>query len=280
MVAVAGLFTACDDEGYWDKYTFENDTYSFEQGAHSYNLKATDPLSEVTVTLYRGTTEGNVDVPTILTANSEIITVADTVAHFVDGSSKATITITIDEENIVIGKNYVASLTIDVPENELSLSGATTYELKFVKDYNWVVAGSGIYASSFTGEQFEVNFEMAEGYEGGYYCRVAPYKAGYYIPFYLDENANVIFDDKNGDGIQDADELSTTCPAGNYDMGVKYAGAALIFHHNPAGNYGGYCYAQNDGNLYLIAGIWNTAEGLYIAKEQFMWTEGWPGDAE
>lgn len=278
LVAVAGLFTACDEEGYWDKYNFTKDTYSFEQGSHSYSLKATDPLSEVQVTVVRGTTKGNVDVPTIFTANSDIITVADTVAHFVDGSSTAVITIKIDEANIEIGKNYAASLALDVTEEELSISGTTTYKLTFVKDYNWVVAGKGMYASSFTGEQFEVQFEMAEGYKGGYYCRVAPYKKGYYIPFYLDENANVTFDDKNGNGVKDAGELSTSCPAGNYDMGVTYAGAALIFHHNPAGSYGGYCDTQNEGNIYLIAGIWNTAEGLYIAKEQFQWVEGWPGE--
>ena len=261
LVAVAGLFTACSEEGYWDKYNFTNDTYSFEQGTHSYSLKATDPLAEVQVTVERGTTKGNVDVPTIFAANSDIITVADTVAHFVDGSSKAVITIKIDEEKITIGKNYAASLTLDVPAEQLSISGTTTYNLTFVKDYNWVVAGKGVYASSFTGGQFEVQFEMAEGYEGGYYCRVAPYKKGYYIPFYLDEDANL-----------------ESCPAGNYDMGVTYAGGALIFHHNPAGSYGKYCYTQNDGNVYLIAGIWNTAEGLYVATEQFMWTEGWPGE--
>lgn len=261
LVAVAGLFTACSEEGYWDKYNFTDTTYSFEQGTHSYSLKATDPLAEVQVTVVRGTTEGNVDVPTILTANSDIITVADTVAHFVDGSSTAVITISIDEANIEMGKNYVANLALDVPEEQLSISGTTTYNLTFVKDYNWVVAGKGVYASSFTGEQFEVQFEMAEGYEGGYYCRVAPYKKGYYIPFFLDENANL-----------------ESCPAGNYDMGVTYAGGALIFHHNPAGSYGKYCYTQNDGNVYLIAGIWDTADGLYVAEEQFMWVEGWPGE--
>lgn len=265
MVAVAGLFTACDEDGYWDKYHFEDDTYSFEHSSHSYSLKATDAFGEAKIVVVRGTTKGNVDVPTIITANSSIITAADNVAHFADGSSTAEITLNIDESKIVIGANYKVEVTLDVPEESLSISGATTYTLTFVKDYNWVSAGSGVYASSFTGEQFAVKFEMAEGYndaEGlraGYY-RMAPYKAGYYIPFYLDADANPV-----------------DCPVGMYNVGVTYAGAALEFFHNPGHSaYGSYCYFTKEGSIYLLAGLWNTAEGLYTAKEQFMWTEGGP----
>ncbi len=260
VAAVAGLFASCSDEGYWDAYNFKNDTYSFEQGSHSYSLKGTEKLDSVVVTVYRSTTKGNVDVPTILTANSNIIS-ADTAVHFVDGSSIAEIVVKIDNSNIEIGKNYKAEITFDVPAEQLSISGANTYTLTFVKEYNWVVAGSGIWASSFSGEQFAVEFEMAEGYENGYYCRVAPYKKGSYIPFFLDENADAV-----------------ECPANNYNTGVTYAGAALVFHHDPAGNYAKYCSFTNEGNHYMLNGIWNTAEGLYVANEQFLWTEGWPGE--
>lgn len=261
VAAVAGLFASCSDEGYWDAYNFKNDTYSFEQGSHSYSLKGTEKLDSVVVTVYRSTTKGNVDVPTILTANSNIISVADTAVHFVDGSSIAEIVVKIDNSNIEIGKNYKAEITFDVPAEQLSISGANTYTLNFVKEYNWVVAGSGIWASSFSGEQFAVEFEMAEGYENGYYCRVAPYKKGYYIPFFLDENADAV-----------------ECPANNYNTGVTYAGAALVFHHDPAGNYAKYCSFANEGNYYMLNGVWDTAEGLGVAKEQFLWTEGWPGE--
>lgn len=263
VAAVAGIFASCSDEGYWNEYNFKNETYSFEQGSHSYSLKGTQQLDSVVVTVYRSTTKGNADVPTILKANSDIISVADTVAHFTDGSSKTEIVIAIDNSNIVIGKDYKAEISFDVPAEQLSISGSNTYTLTFVKEYNWVKAGSGIWASSFSGEQFAVEFEIAEGYENGYYCRVAPYKKSYYIPFFLDENADAV-----------------ECPANNYDTGVTYAGAALVFHHNPAGSYGAYCSFANDGNYYQLNGIWNTAEGLYVAKEQFMWTEGWPGSAE
>lgn len=261
VAAVAGLFASCSDEGYWDAYNFKNDTYSFEQGSHSYSLKGTEKLDSVVVTVYRSTTKGNVDVPTILTANSNIISVADTAVHFVDGSSIAEIVVKIDNSNIEIGKNYKAEITFDVPAEQLSISGSNTYTLNFVKEYNWVVAGSGIWASSFSGEQFAVEFEMAEGYENGYYCRVAPYKKGYYIPFFLDENADAV-----------------ECPANNYNTGVTYAGAALVFHHDPAGNYAKYCSFANEGNYYMLNGVWDTAEGLGVAKEQFLWTEGWPGE--
>ena len=261
VAAVAGLFASCSDEGYWDAYNFKNDTYSFEQGSHSYSLKGAEKLDSVVVTVYRSTTKGNVDVPTILTANSNIISVADTAVHFVDGSSIAEIVVKIDNSNIEIGKNYKANITFDVPAEQLSISGANTYTLAFVKEYNWVVAGSGIWASSFTGEQFAVEFEVAEGYENGYYCRVAPYKKGYYIPFFLDENADAV-----------------ECPANNYNTGATYAGAALNFYHDPAGSYAKYCSFTNEGNYYMLNGLWDTAEGLYVAKEQFLWTEGWPGE--
>ena len=191
VAAVAGLFASCSDEGYWDAYNFKNDTYSFEQGSHSYSLKGTEKLDSVVVTVYRSTTKGNVDVPTILTANSNIISVADTAVHFVDGCSSAEIVVKIDNSNIEIGKNYKAEITFDVPAEQLSISGANTYTLTFVKEYNWVVAGKGIWTSaSLTGVQYNVEFEMAEGYENGYYCRVAPFKKGYYIPFFLDENGD------------------------------------------------------------------------------------------
>ena len=261
VAAVAGLFASCSDEGYWDAYNFKNDTYSFEQGSHSYSLKGTEKLDSVVVTVYRSTTKGNVDVPTILTANSNIISVADTAVHFVDGSSIAEIVVKIDNSNIEIGKNYKAEIAFDVPAEQLSISGSNTYTLTFVKDYNWVVAGKGVWASSFSGEQFAVEFEVAEGYENGYYCRVAPYKKGYYIPFFLDENADAV-----------------ECPANDYNIGVTYAGAALVLHHDPAGSYGKYCSFVNDGNLYAINGVWKAADGLYVAQEQFMWTEGWPGE--
>ena len=264
MVAVAGLFTACDDEGYWDKYNFTDTTYSFEQGTHSYSLKATDPLAEVQVTVVRGTTEGNVDVPTILTANSDIITVADTVAHFVDGSSTAVITISIDEANIEMGKNYVANLALDVPEEQLSISGTTVYNLTFVKDYNWVPAGTGKYAANLFGELLDCTFEMAEGYKGGYYCRITPFAAGYSIPFYLDEAGNAA-------GI----------PDGEYNMGIQVNGSSFSFYYYPESGYGSYCKPlENDGNIFNLYGVWCSAgTPSWIAKDAFQWVEGWPGEA-
>lgn len=263
VAAVAGLFASCSDEGYWDAYNFKNDTFSFEQGSHSYSLKGTEKLDSVVVTVYRSTTKGNVDVPTILTANSNIISVADTAVHFVDGCSSAEIVVKIDNSNIEIGKNYKAEITFDVPAEQLSISGSNTYTLTFVKEYNWVVAGKGIWAAQWTGEQYAVEFEVAEGYENGYYCRVAPYKKGHYIPFFLDENADAV-----------------ECLAGNYDTGVTEGGAAVSFFHNPAhSSLGGYCYFENDGNLYTIGGIWAIGgSAKYVATEQFLWTEGWPGE--
>lgn len=268
MVAVAGLFTACDEDGYWDKYHFEDDTYSFEHSSHSYSLKATDAFGEAKIVVVRGTTKGNVDVPTIITANSSIITAADNVAHFADGSSTAEITLNIDESKIVIGANYKVEVTLDVPESQLSISGATTYTLTFVKDYNWVVAGSGIYESSLTGSKYQVQFEMAEGYEGGYYCRVAPYKAGYYIPFYLDENGN-----------------ANSIPAGDYNIGLTSGGSVVSLYFNPSDDIyaavGTVCSFENEDNTFTITALYNLGGSpSWYCDDKFEWTEGWPAAAE
>lgn len=264
MVAVAGLFTACSEDGYWDKYNFQNDTYSFERASNSYSLKATDEFSEVKVTVVRGTTKGNVDVLTTLSANSDIITLADTAAHFVDGSSTAEISILINQSKIEMGVNYKADVTLNVPEEQLSISGATTYTLSFIVDYNWVAAGKGIYQSGLFDEQMECTFEMAQGYKGGYYCRVSPFNPGYSIPFFLDEAGNAV-------GI----------PSGIYNMGIKVNGAKFDFYYDPAGNYGSYCKPfVNEENVYYIYGVWNSGgTPTWIAADAFMWTEGWPGAA-
>lgn len=270
MVAVAGLFTACDEDGYWDKYHFEDDTYSFERSSHSYSLKGNDQLNEQTVVVVRGTTKGNVDVPITVTSNSDIVTASDSVVRFADGSSTAEVTLLIDNAKIMVGTNYKVNVTFDVPESQLSISGATTYTLTFVKDYNWVAAGKGIWNNTLLGMQLECTFEIAEGYYGGYYCRVYPFASylenpeGCFIPFYLDEAGNAV-------GI----------PSGVYNMGIAVNQAKFEFYYDPEGDFGGYCGFSNEGNTYYINGVWNSGGSpAWVAGDAFMWTEGWPAAAE
>lgn len=266
MAAAASLVGACSEDSYWDAYKFEDTTYSFAQTSQNYSLTANDKLPELSVTLYRSNGEGEVTIPLDVQVNSDIISSEKSVT-FAAGSTEARLKINVAEEEMTMGTSYKAVITLAVDsaanfvESNLSISGATSHTLSFIKDYNWVVAGSGIYASSWTGEQFAIQFEKAEGYtdpEGkraGYY-RIAPYKAGYYIPFYLDAEGNTV-----------------ECPANSYATGI----AGLNFYYDPASGYAQYCYFINEGNEYLLAGVWDSTDGMYIAQEQFLWSEGWPG---
>lgn len=271
MVAVASLFTACSEDGYWDKYNFKNDTYSFERASNSYSLKVSDQLTEQTIVAVRGTTKGNVDVPVIITSNSDIVTASENLVHFVDGSSTAEFKLLIDNAQIKGGTNYKVDVTFDVPEEQLSISGATIYTLSFFKEFNWVAAGKGIYNNTLLEMEMECAFEIAENYNGdGYYCRVYPFASylenpeGCYIPFFLDEAGNAV-----------------SIPTGTYNMGIAVNSAKFEFYYDPEGNYGSYCKPfVNDGNVYYIYGVWNSGGNpAWIAADAFMWTEGWPGAA-
>ncbi len=270
MVAVASLFTACSEDGYWDKYNFKNDTYSFERASNSYSLKVSDQLTEQTIVAVRGTTKGNVDVPVIITSNSDIVTASENLVHFVDGSSTAEFKLLIDNAQIKGGTNYKVDVTFDVPEDQLSISGATIYTLSFFKEYNWVAAGKGIYNNDLLGMEMECTFEIAENYNGdGYYCRVYPFASylenpeGCYIPFFIDEAGNAV-----------------SIPTGTYNMGVAVSGASFAFYYDPAGSYKSYCKPfVNEGNVYYLYGVWNSGGSpAWVAEDTFMWIEGWPGE--
>ena len=266
LTAVAAMaFTSCSDEGYWEKYEMTETQYSFDQSKQSFSLAATDALPSVTVALSRSTNVGETKLPLIVEFDNAIMSVADTNVVFADGSYTAELVVNIDEANIVMGTAYNANITfvldsINFFEHNYSISGNKSHSISVIKDYTWVAAGKGIYASSWTGEQFAVSFEKAEEYAdeaGRGYYRFAPYKAGYYIPFYVDASGN-----------------ASECPAGSYATGMS----GVEFYHNPAhSSYGGYCYFSNEGNTFTLAGIWNTSDGLYVAKEMFLWQEGWPG---
>ena len=269
FAAVAAVaFTSCSDEGYWEQYEMNDTQYSFDQSKQSFSLTATDALPSVKVALSRSTNKGELTLPLNISFSSTILSVADSAVTFADGSYSAELVVNVDEANIVMGTSYTASIAFAVDsvnffEHNYSVSGNKTHAISIIKDYTWVAAGKGIYASSWTGEQFAISFEKAEEYTdeaGRGYYRVAPYKAGFYIPFYIDAEGN-----------------ASECPVGSYETGI----AGVYFYHNPGhASYGKYCYFMNQGNTFLLAGLWDSPDGLYVAKEQFLWQEGWPGAVE
>ena len=273
MFAVAAVaFCSCSEEGYWEPYEIEGTRYSFAQETSAYDLTASDALTEAFVTVYRSTKNGTVTLPLdVVISDATVLSVADSVVTFADGSNEADVVVNVDMSAMVVGKKYTAnfSFTVDsvnyMPENA-SITGSQSHTLSVVLNYNWIPAGSGIYASSWTGLQFGCKFETVEGYsdENGYQLyRIANvYAPGYHIEFYLDANGNAV-----------------TLPLAQIPLGISEEGAAVSLYNDYV-NYPDYCSFVNEGNYYVINSLFRVGNSLYIAQEQFLWKEGWPGATE
>ena len=274
MFAVAAFaFCSCSDEGYWEPYEIEGTRYSFAQANSSYSLSLLDSLTEAVVTVYRSTKHGNVTLPLdVAITDATVLSVADSVVTFVDGSDKAEIIVNVAMDAMAIGTKYSAQFAFVVdsvnymPENA-SITGAQSHTMSIVLNYNWLPAGSGIFASSWSGTQFAVKFEEAEGYsdENGYKLYRIPnlYVSGYHVEFYLDAEGNAV-----------------ALPLGSIPLGLTDSGAA-VYYYNDYINYPNYCSFVNEGNYYVINALWRIGSQLYTGcTEQFLWQVGWPGATE
>lgn len=167
VAAIAGLFTSCSDEGYWDAYnTKSTTTYSFMQQSNNFNLGATDTLPDIKVTVNRNTNRGNVTLPLNVQFNSNIMSVdsanimpKDTanitsqdnvVVIFNEGEYTADLIINVDKARIQKGFNYEAQVSFLVDslnffEHNYSISGNKSFTLKFVQNYTWVSIGKCLY---------------------------------------------------------------------------------------------------------------------------------------
>ena len=270
MTALAAVaFTSCSDKGYWEAYEMEETQYSFAQATSSYDLTASDNMTEAFVTVYRSDKNGSVTLPLSITiADSTVLSVANTTVTFADGEDAVNIPVGVNMDAMAIGTKYTATFAFVVdslnyfPENA-SVSGSSTHTMSVVLNYNWIPAGTGIYASSWNGAQFGCKFEKVEGYsdENGYQLyRIANvYAQGYHIEFYLDAEGNAV-----------------TLPLAQIPLGISDGGAAVSIYNDYV-NYAQYCSFINEGNLYVINSLFRVGNSLYIAQEQFLWQEGWPG---
>lgn len=159
IVAAAGLFTSCSDEGYWDAYnTKSTTTYSFMQKSNNFNLGATDTLPDIKVTVNRNTNRGNVTLPLNVQFNSNIMSVDpanitsqdNVVVIFNEGEYTADLFINVDEARIQKGFNYEAQVSFLVDslnffEHNYSISGNKSFTLTFVQNYTWVSIGKCLY---------------------------------------------------------------------------------------------------------------------------------------
>ena len=274
MFAVAAFaFCSCSDEGYWEPYEIKGTRYSFAQANSSYDLTALDSLTEALVTVYRSTKHGNDTLPLSVTiSDATVLSVATDSVVFVDGSDVAEVIVNVDMAAMAVGKKYTAQLAFVVdsvnfmPENA-SITGAQSHTLSVVLNYNWIPAGTGIYASSFSGEQWAIKFEKVEGYsdENGYQLYRIPdlYATGYHLEFYTDAAGNAV-----------------AAAYGSIPLGITDGGSP-VYIYNDYVNYASYCSFANQNNLYVLNALWRIGNSLYTGcKEQFVWQEGWPGAAE
>ena len=172
VAAVAGLFSSCSEEGYWDAYdTKSTTTYSFLQKSNSFNLGAADTLPDIKVTVNRNTNKGNVTLPLNVqfTQNKDIMSVDTNAVIFNDGEYTADLVINVNEENITKGYNYkaVVSFLVDSVnffEHNYSISGNNSFTLAFVQNYSWKSIGKALYTddvvSGFFGLPNLVTYEV------------------------------------------------------------------------------------------------------------------------
>lgn len=170
-VLAAVAFTSCSDEGYWEKADLQSvPTYSFAQASNTYSLSGTDALPQVAVEVYRNNENGNVTVPVSVTlSDSTVMSVDAAAVTFEAGKSVAELIIKIDESKIKIGKTYTANLafvpnSVDLFEENLSISGNSAFKLTFSKAYSWAAAGTALYTEDMVGTLFgveNVTYEVA-----------------------------------------------------------------------------------------------------------------------
>lgn len=143
MVAVAGLFCSCSEDECWDKYHFEKTQYSFAQAAQSYNeLSSADTIPTLAFTVYRSDAKGEVTIPVNVMFSDTIMSVSTDSVTFADGETSASLVVNVDNANVVVGTAYKAQATIAVDsvnifDDNLSVSGPTTATISFKKNYEW-----------------------------------------------------------------------------------------------------------------------------------------------
>lgn len=172
VAAVAGIFSSCSEDGYWDAYdTKSTTTYSFMQKSNSYNLSAADTLPDIKVTINRNTNKGNVTIPlnVAFTQDANIMSVDSAAAIFNDGEYTTDLIINVDESKIKKGYNYKATVSFLVDsvnffEHNYSITGNKEFTLSFVLNYSWKSIGKALYTddvvSGFFGLPQLVTYEV------------------------------------------------------------------------------------------------------------------------
>lgn len=115
LVAVAGVFTACTEDGDWSVGKPEKGTRVFFSNENTTSVTASADATSVPVTIARNETVGALEVSVSATFGSNdyasFFTVPQTVI-FNDGMATATVTIDYDYSKLVGGESYDITLTV------------------------------------------------------------------------------------------------------------------------------------------------------------------------
>ena len=274
---------ACSTDGYWDEAPQSAlTTYTFVQSSNSYSVSASEPMTQIPVSLCRSTTKGEETLPVTVESESDVLSGPDTVT-FQDGENVATYYVEVG--NAEVGVEYTATLSIS--EDVTSTAGKSSMTVSYTVNYNWVSAGSATFYNywfesldedgNIVADGVKVNVEKAEGGNGlyrlvdpFYYAGVADGSSrvskGYNFEFYVDEAT----------GAAKYPASSVNEMAGYYYSGYGY----FYFYYSYKGSYG--CAFLNDGKVYTMYGL--TANGssasdlsLYDYDQIiFVWNDGYP----
>lgn len=170
LAAVAVTFASCSDEGKWDAYNAEAESYSFAQASNSYSVSATEIPTEIKVQVYRSTTKGSVSLPVTVSANTETLSAPSTVS-FADGSNVADYVFTVGASPAV-GVKHTAKATI--AEENVSASGNASVTVSLVVNYTWSDWATGTITENFYG--FEANLKVMKADGARAYRIMEPYK--------------------------------------------------------------------------------------------------------
>ena len=156
----AVLLASCNTEQITKVYEPDGPAYSFINKAGSFTLPATNPVFSVKV--FRSTTEGSATVNIAATPSANVFTVPSALT-FEDGQGAADLQISLTNQ-AAIGLVYTLKLTIG--EEDVSVGGVGTIDLKVNLAYNWISLGNGQFYDSWTLYSIPtVEFRQAEGFE-------------------------------------------------------------------------------------------------------------------
>ncbi|MDR2839783.1 MAG: hypothetical protein LBV75_00735, partial [Paludibacter sp.] len=219
--------------------------------------------TSIQIKLQRGNTVGALDVPTSFVTDDDNFTVADTVAHFADGSGEAYITIDFPAvQEWEAGATY--NLSLELADDEVSVSGIQKTDIVLTYDYVWKPAGKvRLTDNTFTGEIYDVDIQKADGQN--LYRLVNPFateETEQYLKFPLDEEWNA---------LQSDFPEGTQCYGADEDETIYY----FYWDNRYVDTY---CSFSNNANVYTITFLLLDDNTLYTGGEIiFTWIEDYPG---